>query len=324
MLETLKADDRTAEPDSCTTPFLLSDLEPGKRDKLGNTVQEILWLGAQYAIYRSDKGIYVHFSDSPEKEKDQTRRFAEICPELCELRYLTIQMRGWSWPWSSGDHKHTLYEHNMAQALMLMMEDNSELAKKIAQESLAMAVRRVTTDNTIRYVRACFICGGVCIALGLLGLLCLNYFGYAEATRWRPYVVGGMFGAIGAIFSIVTRLQAFKLKPCDGSRMNYWMSTIRVVMGVISAIALLLFIDTLFGDVVLSKLAGSADIKHITDTVDVNTKNVVLWQAVAVLGFIGGFAERLIPNILRQTIDKMESTVGTPVQAAREQPNQIN
>jgi hypothetical protein len=44
MLETLKADDRTAELDSCTTPFLLSDLEPGKRDKLGNTVQEILWL----------------------------------------------------------------------------------------------------------------------------------------------------------------------------------------------------------------------------------------------------------------------------------------
>jgi hypothetical protein len=32
---------------------------------------------------------------------------------------------------------------------------------------------------------------------------------------------------------------------------------------------------------------------------------------------IGGFAERLIPNLLNQTAEKMGPTAGTPVQAVR-------
>ena len=41
------------------------------------------------------------------------------------------------------------------------------------------------------------------------------------------------------------------------------------------------------------------------------------------VGFVAGFAERLIPNIVRQTADKIESAVGTPVQAARNSPNRV-
>jgi hypothetical protein len=313
MLNVLRADDRAAEGEARTTACRLSDLQKDKPDKLGNTVREILWIETNYAIYCSDKGIYVHFSDSPEEERDQRKRFSEICPELCELRYLTAQMRGWNWwlPWLYGRRRHTLYEHNMAQALMLMMEDNGDKAKCLAQQTLAMAVRRVTSDNTVRYVRACFVWGIVLIGMGVATFWNLNS---PEAMSWRPYLVGGMFGAVGAIFSIITHLEAFKLKPCDVSRMNHWMGAIRVVMGIMSAIALLLFADTLFSGEILRKLTEA---EHITK-VDVDAmKNVVLWQSVALLGFVGGFAERLIPSMLHQAADKMETAVGTPVQAVR-------
>jgi hypothetical protein len=43
------------------------------------------------------------------------------------------------------------------------------------------------------------------------------------------------------------------------------------------------------------------------------TGTEVNWQAVAVLCLVGGLAERLIPNLLRGTADKMKSPVGTPV-----------
>jgi hypothetical protein len=316
MLEAPRAADRADKDGSCTDPFCLGDLEVGKPDKLGNKVIEILWIGAHYAIYCSEKGIYVHFSDSLQTEEIQRERFTAICPELCELRYLTTQMRGWNWwPWSSGERRHTLYEHNMAQALMLTMENKIDAAKVLARQTLAMAIRRVTNDNTIRYVRACFICVVACIAFGAVLLLCLNFFNRPEGLGWRPYVVGGMFGALGALLSIVTRVQAFELKPCNESRMNYWMSTIRIVTGVISAIALLLFADTLLADT-LNKFTG---IKHITDPIDVDAVDLVIWQAVAVLGLIAGFSERLIPILLRQTADKIEGSAGTPVQAARAQ-----
>ena len=302
--------DHSTDRDSCTNPLYLRDLKRGSPDKLGNTVQEIMWAGAHYAVYCSDKGIYVHFSDCPEIEKEQRAHFSQICPELCELRYLTAQMHGWR-PWSRPP-QHSLYEHNMAQALMLMMESQVTPAKQIAGQALAMAVRRVTNDNTIRYVRACLIFGGFCVALGALVLWLLA--GQADvAARWSPYVLGGMFGALGAIFSIVTRLEAFELKPCNEPRMNYWMSATRVLVGVMSAVALLLFADTLMTDL-LGKLTDG--VKHVTEI----GRNQLLWPAVAVLGFIGGFAERLIPNILRQTVDKLglpAETDGTPVQAVR-------
>ena len=315
MLQPVNADhpdvDHPRDNDACTNPLLLRDLKCGAPDKLGNAVQEIMWMGAHYAVYCSDKGIYVHFSDCSDIEKEQRARFSKICPELCELRYLTAQMHGWR-PWLPRRPQHSLYEHNMAQALMLMMENQEAPAKQIAEQALAMAVRRVTNDNTIRYVRACLILGGLCVAIGALVLWLLA--GQADvAARWSPYVLGGMFGALGAIFSIVTRLEAFELKPCNESRMNYWMSATRVLVGVMSAVALLLFADTLMTDL-LGKLTDG--VKHVTEI----GKNQLLWPAVAVLGFIGGFAERLIPNILRQTVDKLglpADSSGTPVQAVR-------
>ena len=78
---------------SCDKPFFLRDLKRGEPDKLGNRVEEICWLGSQYAIYRSERGVYLHFSDCKEEEEKQRCKFTEICPELCELRYLTSQMR---------------------------------------------------------------------------------------------------------------------------------------------------------------------------------------------------------------------------------------
>lgn len=39
----------------------LAGLEPGKLDSLGALVHEILFRGPEYAIYCSDRGIYVIF-----------------------------------------------------------------------------------------------------------------------------------------------------------------------------------------------------------------------------------------------------------------------
>ena len=41
------------------------------------------------------------------------------------------------------------------------------------------------------------------------------------------------------------------------------------------------------------------------------------WQAPATLGLIAGFAERLIPNIMRWSGEQMERPFGTPSQAVR-------
>src|ERR1700722_1415181 len=136
MRETLPS-----EPKPCTKPFLLCELAVGKKDKLGNKIAEILWFARNYAVYRSHRGVHVHFSDCHREEDEQRSRFTKISPELCELRYLTAQM---SWGFTFGLRPpSSIYHHNMAQAVMLVMEnkDKGELerAKQFAGKTLGMA-----------------------------------------------------------------------------------------------------------------------------------------------------------------------------------------
>jgi hypothetical protein len=190
----------------------------------------------------------------------------------------------------------------MAQALMLLMEERVEKAKVIAQRALELAVQRVTNDNTIRYLRACLFSLAAYIVIDLVLLYLFDpHVANTDTSSitWDAYVVGGMFGAVGAVFSIATRLQAFELRPCYDSHMNYWMSAIRVGMGVVASIVLLLFADTVLFDQVHKVLIQ------------------ITWETAAVLGIIAGFAERLVPILLRQTADKIASTNGALEQAAR-------
>jgi hypothetical protein len=103
---------------------------------------------------------------------------------------------------------------------------------------------------------------------------------------------------------VATRLQAFQLKPCQQSNMNYLMGGTRVGIGIMAGLILLLL-----GPAILSE-----PMKRLVAMIDGTDVSL---QGAAVLGLIGGFAERLIPNLLVRTVDKVESPAGTPVQAVR-------
>jgi hypothetical protein len=282
----------TAESNLCTEPFLLGELKAGKSDKLGNKILELLWFGRNYAIYRSAKGVHVHFSDCLEEEKEQRERFTAICPELCELRYLTSKMRSNLFGWRGRFDQSSLYDHNIAQAVMLTMENHVEPAREIAKHALIMAAQRATNDNKLIYVRAAVICWIVFIITGII------FYHYSTSELW-PYVVAAMAGGTGALFSIATRLQEFELRPCDQSNMNKWMSMIRIGVGVIAGASVLILLC--FSDAVKQPSSAIAPIP---------------WTVATFLGLIGGFAERLVPSLFRRAVETIESG-GTPVLAAR-------
>ena len=298
-------------PRSCTKPFLLCELAVGKKDKLGNKVAEILWLARNYAVYRSHRGVHVHFSDCTQEEDDQRRQFTQISPELCELRYLTSQM-GLGWTFGLRRPPSSIYLHNMAQAVMLVMENKDQIdlerAKQLADKTLSMAVERATNDNMIRYLICCLICWGTVTIAALWALWAQPEIDWALWKSVRPhiaglkaYVIAGMFGATGAILSVATRLQEFKLKPCHQSIMNYWMAGLRIGIGVVAGIVILVLARTILGEAI-----G----KHIAS---------LYWEAVAAVGLIAGFTERLVPSLLQRTANQIESSAGTPVQATQQQ-----
>jgi len=185
---------------------------------------------------------------------------------------------------------------------MLVMENEIDDGKKLALHALNMAVERVTNDNTVRYLTTCLIWWvGFMLAAGLLlGWLTLSHSPPSNSL-WL-FVTAAMSGASGAVFSVATRLRAFQLKPCHQSNMNKWMSRTRVLVGLIAGLILLLLAKTILE-------------KHVPAT----NLDIAKWEAVAVLGFIAGFAERLIPTLLSRAAGQIESKAGTPVQAVREE-----
>ncbi len=288
-------------------PFPLRNITPGATDKLGHRILEVLWCGSDYAVYRSERGVYVHFSDCEELAAQQRAAFNQIAPELCELRVFTSQMRrdahqtGHRGSWLRKQvPEGLLFDHNVAQALMLTMENKVEAAKAIAAAALTMAVRRSTNDNTIRYVVTCLVA-----ASGWIALVTLFLALYRPDELMASYCTASIFGALGAAFSIITRVEAFEMKPCQQSNMNYWMSGIRVCIGVIGGIMLLLLGKTLVG--------GSVFAAEIPPSSPMAQN----WEIAATFGFVGGFSERLVKTLLRRTSEAVAPTAGTPVQEVR-------
>jgi hypothetical protein len=307
--------DDFAKFDEPCEKFKLCNLKEGEKDRLGHLVEEIFWKEGQYAVYRSERGVYVQFADCPVKAANQQSEFTEISPELCELRYLTHEMRS-RWLFgrrSQADcHPSSLYEHNMAQAIMLILEKKKEQGKDLAKQALKMAVDRVTSDNTAKYFCWCLTYWVALISIGIVLLkheqsvisipdppgVTISTMEHSEGVE--AFIVAAMFGVTGAMLSVATRLRAFELHPWRRSLMNYLMALTRIFIGFVSGPILLLL-----GLTVLKQPMSGL----------LHDPNV--WQETAVLGLLGGFTERLVPNLLTQTSGQIESPAGTPVLATR-------
>jgi hypothetical protein len=282
-------------------PAPLSQIRRGAEDGLGNRIEELYWCGSNYTIYRSNRGVFVHFSDCPEEARRQRLAFTEICPELCELRFLTgemdrnVSVMGLSIPGFRAP-KDSIFDHNIAQAIMLLMEGKVRDADDIAKAALTLAVSRATSDNTIRYL--CASMATAFTAIVLTGLFFAVPHGLHQDLVDQMGVAAGA-GAVGAFFSIITRLESFELKPCQQSRMNYWVSVTRILMGVIAGVVLVLIVNTSLGGAL------------------VKTDGLRTLAGAAVLGFLGGFAERLVQTLAQRAAVAMGDRGGTPVQVAR-------
>lgn len=306
-----KASGRTEEAGKAfNAPFLLRQLRLHHKDKLHNVVQEILWCGKNYIIYRTCQGVFVHFADDAKNQARQRKAFNKICPELCELRFLTHEMQDTGKHWYSlwrvgrrskepgGGAGASLFEHNLAQAIMLLMEGDEPNARDIATAALTMAVTRSTNDNTIRYVKSSIVFALMAIvAIGISAAVAPAIL--PEGGSVSTYLLAALFGVLGAAFSVITRVRSFQMKPCQQSNMNYLMAWTRIGVGLIGGLMLYL---------AMGKLLGNAMI---------NPALLRDWEVVAIIGFTGGFAERLVHTVFQRAASALEESSGTPVQAAR-------
>jgi len=192
------------------------------------------------------------------------------------------------------------YDHQIVQGMVLTLEGDPKDARDLLGPTLDMATSRLTNENRIRYLLSCFVTG---LAIVLLGVAYLRGWIPKISTQddISSYVLAGMFGAIGAVFSIAMRVQTLELVPCRESSMNTRMGSLRILIGFLAGSSLLLLLAS--GIVRVFPATGQ---QSFGQSFGMKSFGMSDWPLVAVIGLFSGFAERMVPNLLRRVSETVE------------------
>lgn len=268
--------------------FKVADVMLGKPDARGVEVEQIYALRSdEYVIYRAGD-VYVQFADTASKAEDQRKRVLDIGEARADLAALLV-----GWP----PQRRKLYDCKTAMALQSAL-DNGDVtgARKIIEGARDDARNERSVAGRLQYLAGVVVS---CLALGAL-LSALGVYARIPPPISDNVWVAGQAGLLGAAFSVVLAIKG-RTVALDTNRWgNVSDGFLRLMIGLISGGFLLL----LLGSGMLPKVGfGTAEF----------SMDKLGWKAVVVLGFVAGFIERMVPDLLNKA---HEQAFGAPAQNA--------
>ena len=325
-----------------------AEIVKGRKDPAGEIVIKVYSYNPPfYAIYRTRDRLIVQFADDDSLRSQQRARIVPLMPMRGQINGLINGWRSanddgstdlgegeddgvekppappagfWSarlqrW-WTRGKHeqfrKVCRYDRRVADAIITLLEDENNL--KLAQELLAQVKNDLIAERTAtargQYVNLAFL-----LVVGLVVLTGLLTGGAFDRVHHFPFVLGPVWtavsgGAVGAFFSIATGLKNRDVVIDLQNRENRIDVTLRMIIGAISgAILYSLFATGLVTTTLFDKKA----IVHGPIAVGPSYNDLTVF----LVGFVAGFLERLVPNLLSKT------NFGTAEPAGKDTPVQI-
>jgi hypothetical protein len=249
--------------------FALKDIQVGQDDSRGNRVTAVYAAQAdEYAIYQAGE-VMVHFADDLGKAQAQRKLILPISAARAEVNAL-----------AAGLPCRNVYDRQLAYALQLALDSELEGARAIIGAAKASVLANRAASGRFQYLKWSFGTAAILIALLSLASLLIP-FQEASGDLW----LAAKAGLVGAAFSIALAIRrrtvALDTEPLD----NITDGALRLLIGVTGAGILLLLFTS---GIMPSLKIGDADFKSSTLT----------WQMVVVVGFVAGFLERLVPDLL--------------------------
>jgi hypothetical protein len=342
------------EEEACASKA--KDIVAGSKDPAGERIIKVYSYNPPfYAIYRTRDRLIVHFAD-PDQEPLRSQQRARIVPLMPMRGQINGLINGWRSANDDGSTEGGLdgedespakaasesrlarftgfftrfsdrrkaiarreqfrkvcrYDRRVADAIITLLEDGNNL--RLAQELLAQVKNDLIAERTAtargQYVNRAFL-----LVVGLVGLTGLLAAGFFDPVHHFPFVLGPVWtavsgGAIGAFFSIATGLKNRDVVIDLQNRENRIDVTLRMVIGAISGAILYSLLAT---GLVTTKLFEKDVIVHGPTTIGADYDDL----AVFLVGFVAGFLERLVPNLLSKT------NFGTAEPAGKDTPVQV-
>jgi len=265
--------------------FCVADVKIRATDLTGNVILEVyVRASPQYAVYRTSDRVVIQFADDDTKARQQRQ-------QLATLNLVRAQINGLISDWSKSRYarfreKAAKYESRVASALILCLEGDGVAALASLNDIKADIVAERTSWGRFEYLISASIFS--LIAIGVFTLLQHKYFRFPvpSGNIW----LAARAGTIGAFFSIALAIRDRTILTNLHRRDNLADAALRILIGIVAAGVLVLMLSS---NLVPSFTIGKAEISG----------PLIAWQTVLVVGFIAGFLERLVPDLLKQ-VDK--------------------
>ena len=261
--------------------MLVEDVKRQGHDAAGAEITDVYYRRPpHYAIYRTRDRVLVHFADADEEAHQQDTALAPLNPIRGQINGL---IDGWR---ASKVGRHIAraqrYDRRVADALQLGLTQDAKGALEVLTGIKSDIVDERTARARFAYL---IVASGFSIFLVLWVWAVIAWFAPtgAAASLW----IGLVGGAIGAFFSIAIAIRNRTVLTDLHMQDNSADAVLRVVVGAISAGVLVAFVAL---NVVKVGLGDG-----------VFTPTTSGWLFALTLGFLAGFSERLIPDLLAKT-----------------------
>jgi hypothetical protein len=239
-----------------------------------------------FAVYRTTERVAVQFADDPAIGQTQRKSLAPLNPIRGEINGL---VGGWRKSWRKQTKtKSANYERRVADALIVALEGDVAGAQSLLAEIKSDLVDERTSSAQFLYL--VFASITVLLSMGLAAIFaCLPLGCLTDGVQTRPLWLACGAGAAGAFFSITLGIQNRTILTDLNMGRNTVDAVLRVAVGFIAAPLAICLLS--LGLVSLSIGSMSIGAHAVTGA-------GYSWTLILVVGFIAGFSERLIPDLL--------------------------
>lgn len=280
-----------ASPPDVRTPneprrFLLKDIQVNNQDGRGMPITHIYAAQVDdYAIYQADE-VMIHFADEAEKAQAQRKSILPLSSARAEINALV-----------QGLACREVWDRQLAYALQLALDGDMDGAKATVAAAKSYVLAKRAARGRFQYLKWSY--GVAALMIGLL-FLADRLFPISDASSnlW----LAAEAGLIGAAFSIALAIRGRTVALDTDLLDNVTDGTLRLLIGVISAGVLLLLLAC---GILPNLNIGNANFSGAN----------LNWQTVLIVGFVGGFLERLVPDLLEKKNPQgngSNATAGSP------------
>jgi hypothetical protein len=271
--DTLPTDTESVQTQTQGDAFPVVRIKEGSKDSQDRLITRVYAMRpGKYAVYLAGDVRIEYADDSEEEAAQRASVVASVGKTRAEMTSLLV---GW------GPDRRRVYDCKIAMALELALEKKRDEAHTMIDEAKAELIRERAAAGRLQYIA---YAAGSCIPLMML-------LTGAEWLLGRPIaaddlLMAGQAGLVGAAFSIALAVRSRTVALDTDRWSNASDGLLRLVIGILSGSVLLLLLSS----GLVPKLA-------LGEGPAVNWAEIS-WKGVLVIGFIAGFLERLVPDLL--------------------------